>query len=151
MHNFLVLDCASIEWKEPPPTQTISTPAVGDPEEHPSSTSLLEGTINASLTWQFTLSSDLTFLALGLTFNDTSIGGQLQISDNFRDKYAINWIPSERITLMIFNVTTEVNGIFGCEVFAQIKQGGFATFRSNNQVNVIGKHMCTVCVILKLL
>ncbi|XP_068733307.1 fibroblast growth factor receptor 3-like [Montipora capricornis] len=135
--NFNLSDCASIEWKEPLPTQTITYPAVGDPEEHLSSTSLLKGTINASLSWHFTLSSDLTFLALGLTFNDTSIGGQSQISDNFRDKYAINWIPSERITLIIFDVTTEVNGIFGCEVFTLIKQGGIVTFKSKNQVDVI--------------
>ena len=132
----------------PPPTQTISKPAVGDAEEHLSRTSLLEGTINASLSWQFTLSSDLTFHGLALKFNDTPIAGEFQISDNFRDKYAINWIPSERFTLIIFHVTTEVNGIFACEVVTRIKQGGFVIFKSKNQADVIGKHMCTVCVIL---
>ncbi|XP_068734072.1 uncharacterized protein [Montipora capricornis] len=135
--SFKLSDCASIEWKVPPPTQTISKPAVGDAEEHLSRTSLLEGTINASLSWQFTLSSDLTFHGLALKFNDTPIAGEFQIEDNFRDKYAINWIPSERITLIIFHVTTEVNGIFACEVGAQSPQGGLVTFKSKNQVDVI--------------
>ena len=143
MHVILFLDCVSIEWKAPPPTQNISETALGGPEEHLSRTSLLEGTINGTLSWQFSLSSDLTFFIIRLKFDGTLFGrilrtGKAQVLDNFRDKYAINWRPFQRTTLIIFYVTTEMDGIFSCEVFARTP-GGFVTFTSKNKVEVVGK------------
>ncbi|XP_068685579.1 fibroblast growth factor receptor 4-like isoform X1 [Montipora foliosa] len=139
--KFNLSDCASIQWKAPPPTQNISEAAVGDPEEHLSRTSLLEGTINGTLSWHFSLSSDLTFVTFSLKFNDTLIGkilpsGQFEVLQRFRNKYAIDWFPFQRITLIIFYVTTEMNGIFSCAVVAQTPTG-FVTFTSKNKVEVV--------------
>ena len=139
----LFLDCVSIQWKAPPPTQNISEVAVGDPVEHLSRTSLLEETINGTLSWHFSLSSDLTFVTFSLKFNDTLIGkilpsGQVELLHRFRNKYAIAWFPFQRIALIIFYVTTEMNGIFSCTVVAQTPTG-FVTFTSKNKVEVVGK------------
>ncbi|XP_068685602.1 tyrosine kinase receptor Cad96Ca-like [Montipora foliosa] len=141
--SFKLSDCVSIEWKAPPPTQNISEAALGGPEEHLSRASLLEGTINGTLSWQFSLSSDLTFFIIGLKFNGTLFGrilrtGEAQVLDNFRDKYAINWRPFQRTTLIIFYVTTEMDGIFSCEVLARTP-GGFVTFTSKNKVEVVAE------------
>ena len=128
----------SITWKEPLPIQAISD----DNQIHSSYTQLLEGTINATLSWLFSLSSDLTFSGVNLRFNGEIIGaveqsGDVVVASGFEDKFDLRWIPYERVILFVFNVTTEVNGTFGCDVLA--KKVGTLTFKSTTQVDVVGK------------
>ena len=109
--------------------------------EHTNHTTLIEGT-NASLTWRFSLSSDLTFDSFTIRFNGDAIAGVRSsgqgLLSGFEDKYGISWIPSQRITLYIFHVTTAQNGTFVCEVTAT---KGLATpsWESNIHVDLLGK------------
>ena len=107
--------------------------------EHQNRTRLIEGAINASLIWHFKLSSDLTFNSLTLALNRVPFASDTGVLTNFIDKYAVNLIQSSEIiiTLVIFEVTAAVNGIFSCDVFAR-KQIQL-TWKSNVQVDVIGK------------
>lgn len=110
-------------------------------EVHRNLTRLIEGTINASLSWDFSLSSDLTFDSVSLGLGAVGIavvdGPTIEVLEGFKDKYAINWIPNQRITLVIFRVTTEHNNTFVCEIIA--KRGTKRTWTSNVQVDVVGK------------
>ena len=118
------------------PFQVVSS---ANRAEHQNQTRLIEGTINASLVWHFKLTSDLTFTSLTLELNRVPFASDTGVLTNFTDKYAVNLIQSSEIiiTLVIFEVTAAVNGIFSCDVFAR-KQVQL-TWKSNVQVDVVGK------------
>ncbi|XP_068686476.1 fibroblast growth factor receptor 4-like isoform X4 [Montipora foliosa] len=133
-------DGSSITWYEPPPIQNLLD-TLSDPVGHlANSTQLLEGSINASLSWNFSLSSDLSFSSLTVSLGGTVIAGVALsgpgVQAGFKDKFDIRWIPFQRVTLIIFNVTTEVNGTFSCTV-AAAKGFGTVNFGSNIQVHVV--------------
>ena len=140
--NFIFfVDAGSLTWNEPLPFQIVPD---SDVVEHLNSTKLIEGTINATLSWQFSL-LEFTFESLTITFDGTAIAGvrssRQGVNPGFKDKYELNWIlGSQRVTLVIFQVTTAENGTFTCEVSAQAV-GAFTTtqWRSNIQVDVVGK------------
>ena len=108
---------------------------------HRNHTRLIEGTINAPLSWYFNLSSGLTFLGLNLKWGTDTIAvvnsQKQEVSAGFKDKCAFNWIPNQGITLVIFKVTTEHNATFACEVVAL--GNGIQTWRSHVQVDVVGR------------
>ena len=89
---------------------------------HRNRTRLIEGTINASLSWYFSLSSGLTLNGVLLKLKTDNIAfatnQKQEVPAGFEDKYAIDWIPNQRITLVIFKVTSEHNATFACEVVA---------------------------------
>ena len=132
-------DGGSLTWNEPLPIQNIPDNAI---VEHTNHTTLPQGTY-ASLTWRFSLSSDLTFDSLTIRFDKEAIAGIWSsgqgVVPSFEDKYGITWIPSQRITLGIFHVTTAQNGTFVCEVTAA-KGHAIATWKSIIEVDVLGKH-----------
>ncbi|XP_068686471.1 uncharacterized protein [Montipora foliosa] len=137
---FCASDGSSITWYEPPPIQNLLD-TLSDPVGHlANSTQLLEGSINASLSWNFSLSSDLSFSSLTVSLGGTVIAGVALsgpgVQAGFKDKFDIRWIPFQRVTLIIFNVTTEVNGTFSCTV-AAAKGFGTVNFGSNIQVHVV--------------
>ena len=112
---------------------------------HRNRTRLIEGTINASLSWYFSLSSGLTLNGVNLKLKTDYIAfannQRQEVSAGFKDKYAINWIPNQRITLVIFKVTSEHNATFTCEVGST--GSIFSVFRSHVQVDVVGRVHCT--------
>jgi len=78
-------------------------------------------------------------------FNDSVIGGvspqgQPGLASAFTERFKFIWIPSERATLIIFNVTTVENGTFSCVVTA-FDSANFAskTWTNKIQVKVFGK------------
>ncbi|XP_015749898.1 PREDICTED: interference hedgehog-like isoform X2 [Acropora digitifera] len=105
--------------------------------EHQNCTRLIEGTMNASLVWHFKLSSELTFVSLTLELNGSPIASETVVFTHFRDKYAVNSIQSSGIiiTLVIFEVTAALNGIFSCHVFA--REQAQLTWKSHVKVDVI--------------
>ncbi|XP_068685611.1 neurotrimin-like [Montipora foliosa] len=134
--NFNLSDGGSLTWNEPLPIQNIPDNAI---VEHTNHTTLPQGTY-ASLTWRFSLSSDLTFDSLTIRFDKEAIAGIWSsgqgVVPSFEDKYGITWIPSQRITLGIFHVTTAQNGTFVCEVTAA-KGHAIATWKSIIEVDVL--------------
>ena len=110
--------------------------------DHFSEKELREGNTNATMTWQFTL-TDLRFHSLTISFGGQVIAGVGLLAQGpepgFENQYDINWVASQNlVTLLILNVTTEVNGVFTCEVTA-VRENVLYPFSSYVQVNVVGK------------
>ena len=142
--TFFLTDGNQLTWNEPLPILTVEE-SDANQVVHRNHTRLTEGTINASLSWYFNLSSGLFFNSLNLKLKTDVIAvvnsRRKEVLERFRDKYAINWIPSQRITLLIFKVTTEQNATFACEVFAI--DTFTSIWKSHVQVDVVGRVHCT--------
>jgi len=131
-------DGGSITWYEPLPVETIVDVNV----YHTNSTQFLEGKINATLSWNFSLTPDLSFNTLNLKLNDVPIAGALSsgqhgVLDGFKERFDVSWFSNQRFTL-IFNVSTNEGGSYSCEVATT---EGFVgkVWKSKIQVNVVGK------------
>ncbi|XP_074634457.1 uncharacterized protein LOC141893000 [Acropora palmata] len=134
-------DGGSLTWEQPPPNETVQS---ANPVDHSSSRQLYEGTINATLNWQFRL-NQLNFDSLVISLNGTPIAGVGSsgsgLQPGFENEFGIDWNPNQKlIKLFIFKVTIEKNGTFTCQVDAD-EVTGFVTkniqFRSNVQVHVV--------------
>ncbi|XP_044180729.1 fibroblast growth factor receptor 4-like [Acropora millepora] len=127
-----------LTWNEPLPVLTVQE-SDSRQEVHKNYTRLIEDTVNASLSWNFSLSAGLIFTGVNLILKTNTIAfinnQKAAVSTGFKDKYAIKWIPTQRITLVIFKVTSEHNATFACEVLAS--GNGIKTWRSEVQVDVV--------------
>ena len=104
---------------------------------------LREGSINASLSWNFSLSSDVTFSSLAIFFDSNAIAGVrsngiygVEPGSGFEEKFVFRWISSQRATLIIFNVSSADEGLFACKVTTL--GGGSTIWLRNIQVTVVG-------------
>ena len=137
--NVRLSDGGSITWYEPLPLETI----VDENVYHTNSTQFLEGSNHSTLSWNFSLTSDLSFGSLKLKLNGVSIAGALWsgqhgVLDGFKKRFDISWIPIQRVTLVIFNVTTNEDGIYACEV--STTEGLVSkVWKSKIEVDVVGK------------
>ena len=114
-----ISDGGSVTWYEPLPVKTVLS-AGDDPT--PAEMKIFEGH-PASLSWNFSFTS-LTLFAVtikfeGLTLATSGPGGlAASVKASLEDKFNFTWI-SQRLTLVIFNVTTaydESKGKFSCEL-----------------------------------
>ena len=129
-------------WNQPPPTQIVQ--GAVDPVRHFSKGQLVEGTINATLSWHFGL-TELIFKSLLIFFEGNSVA-RVSSSVNgtppsYANRFGLDWIPNQNLVkLLIFNVTTEDNGTFSCRVKADsLDRFDEFQFISNVQVDVVGK------------
>ncbi|XP_015751961.1 PREDICTED: fibroblast growth factor receptor homolog 1-like [Acropora digitifera] len=111
-------DGGSLTWEQPRPIETIQSS--NPDQDHLSSRHLFDGTINATLNWQFRL-NQLNFRSLFISLNGTPIGGVgssgAGIQAGFENEFGIDWNPSQNLVkLFIFKVTTEKNATFSCQV-----------------------------------
>ena len=136
-------DGTSITWFKPPPVEVISDDIL---VHYASNTTKLPlASTNIPLSWNFSLSSG-SFLSLSLKRNGDTVGvvppageGQPGINDGFDQRFSLNWIPSEKVTLTIFNVTADDNGTFLCEVTSFSIASGVKLWKSIIPVQVLGK------------
>ena len=134
-------DGGSLNWNEPPPTLTVQTGGIL--VDHLSGRQLHEGTSNASLSWQFNF-TELNFRFLTLLFDKITVAvayplGQV-FQPGFISQFGIEWIPKQTfVRLIIFNVTSEENGAFTCQVVAETNDSLGLRFKSNVQVDIVGK------------
>ena len=112
--------------------------------KHFSSRQLFEGTINATLSWRFGLTK-LNFLSFIIFFGLNPVA---RVSSevtgtppSYANRFGLDWIPDQNLVkLFIFNVTTEDNGIFSCQVTAgSLDRFAEFHFTSNVRVDVVGK------------
>ena len=139
---FYSSDGTSVTWFEPPPVDVISDHNL---VHYASNTTKLPlASTNITLSWNFSLSSGLFFISLNLRLNGKSIGGvppagvgEPGIISPFDQRFSLNWIPSEKVTLTIFNVTADDSGTFECELnlFKSISNN----WKSIIPVQVLGK------------
>ena len=82
---------------------------------------LLEGSTNVPLSWNFSLTADLNLILVALSLNNADVAtivpssGQAGIEAVFVGRFNVTWI-SNRATLIIFNVTADDSGEFGCKL-----------------------------------
>ncbi len=113
-----VTDGGSVTWYEPPPVVTTS---ITGTDLFADSKQLIEGNTDAPLSWNFSLTADLTLFSVVLTSNNKNVAtiapslGIAGVVLSFKDRFNITWIPN-RATLIIFNVTADDKGEFGCTV-----------------------------------
>ena len=132
----------SVTWFEPPPVEVISDHNL---VHYASNTTKLPlASTNISLSWNFSLASSLFFISLNLRLNGEAIGvvpptgrGQPGIISPFDQRFSLNWIPSEKVTLTIFNVTADDNGTFLCEL--NLFESTSNLWKSIIPVQVLGK------------
>ena len=95
----------------------------------------------ASLSWNFSLTS-VNLFAVTIRFNTESLafsgpgGSGATVYDAFKDRFNFSWI-SQRLTLVIFNVTAEYDkskGKFGCELTT-----ANGPWKRKIQVEIVGK------------
>ncbi|XP_015749564.1 PREDICTED: uncharacterized protein LOC107329387 isoform X2 [Acropora digitifera] len=134
-------DGANLTWNEPLPRQVV--PAVKDPKQHFSSIQLSEGTINATLRWNFSLIR-LHFQAVGVSFKEKTVAiispAVTGTRPPYGNRFGLDWIPNQNLVkLFIFNVTSDDNGKFSCQVTAE-SWDRFTEFHftSNVEVDVVG-------------
>ena len=141
---FYFSDGTSVKWFEPLPVEVISDPNL----VHYASniTELPLASTNIPLSWNFSLSSGLIFTLLELKLNGENIGlvppaggGQPEIISPFDQRFSLNWIPNEKVTLTIFNATIDDNGTFGCELTLFKIGSGSNIWKSIIPVQVLGK------------
>ncbi|XP_015751965.1 PREDICTED: hemicentin-1-like [Acropora digitifera] len=130
-------DGASLTWIEPAPTQVIQ--AAVNPVKLFSSRQLFQGTINATLSWQFGL-AELIFMSSVVFFEGKSV---VRVSSSVTGtppscakRFGLDWEPKQNLlTLFIFNVTTKENGTFSYRVTAD-SLDGYSEFQFTNNVQV---------------
>ena len=95
----------------------------------------------ASLSWNFSLTS-VTLFSVYIRFDTDTLalsgpgGSAARVEDAFKDKFNFTWI-SQRLTLVIFNVTAAYDGSkgkFSCELITSV--GGWIR---KIQVKIVGK------------
>ena len=95
------------------------------------------------LSWNFSFTSDLSFNSLTISLGIPGVAGvrssgQAGVESSFTDRFNFSWIPSQKFTLIIFNVTADDNGTFTC-VLTLAKGFSANSWESRIQVNVVGK------------
>ena len=141
---FYSSDGTYVAWFEPPPVEVLSDQDV----VHYASniTKLPISSTNITLSWNFSLSSGLFFISLNLKLKGEIIGvvppagaGHSGIISPFGQRFSLNWIPSEKVTLTMFNVTADDNGTFACELTLFKIGSGSNVCKSIIPVQVLGK------------
>ena len=141
---FYSSDGTYVAWFEPPPVEVISDHNL---VHYASNTTKLPlATTNVPLSWNFSLSSGLFFISLNLKLNGEDIGGvppagagQPGMISPFGQRFSLNWIPSEKLTLTILNVTAHDNGTFACELNLFNAASGSNLWKSIIPAQVLGK------------
>ena len=136
-----ISDGVSVTWYEPSPEETLSSHTL----DHKLKTvKLQEGVTEFPLSWNFSLSSDLTFNSLTVLFSGVAVGGVLSsgqagLVNPSDQRYSFSWIPTEKFTLVILNVTDGDSGMFTCAL--SLCQGfqGCNSWESTIKVEVVGK------------
>ena len=133
----LFSDGGSITWFEPPPVETTAD----DNVIRTYSASLLEGSTNVQLNWNFSVSQDLTFVFLQLRLGSDLVAtalqsGQSDISESFRGRVNVTWIP-QKVSLTILKVSKHDDGEFSCAVTTI--GGGSKVWRRKIKVTVLGE------------
>ena len=141
---FYFSDGTSVTWFEPLPVEVISDHNLVHYASN--TTELPLQSTNIPLSWNFSLSSGLLFISLTLTLNGENIGvvpptggGEPEIISPFDQRFSLNWIPNEKVTLTIFNVTIDDNGTFACEPTLFNAVSGEGAWKSIIPVQVLGK------------
>ena len=135
-----ISDAGSVTWYEPPPLETTSDENM---EPIADSRQLQEGSTNVQLSWSFSLTPDLVLITVVLTLNGGDVAtvvpstGNAGLALGFEGRFNVTG-TSQRATLIIFNVTADDDGEFGCKL--NTFEGAQNKFwRRKMKVEVVGR------------
>ncbi|XP_067030297.1 uncharacterized protein [Acropora muricata] len=114
-------DGSSITWFEPPPFEIVTDPATVSEVNK----SLIKGSLNEEVNCNFSLTADLSLITVSMKFEGSSIVNYVRLQDQhvvsvqpgFERRFNATWDPN-RLTLILFNVTSADEGEYRCEVLA---------------------------------
>jgi len=140
MKYFISDGGGTITWYEPPPVETTADNTL----IRTNNTQFLQGSTNVTLSWNFSLASDLNPLLVvevklntDLVVQILPVSGQVTLQEGFKNRFSARWINSQRVALVIFNANVDDNGTFACEM--STFGGGLKIWRRDIQVKVLGK------------
>ena len=113
---FSISDGGSVTWYEPPPVEMTSDDNLMLTAD---SRQLREGSTDVLLSWNFSLTPDLDLITVFLTLDGVRVAtvvpssGKAAPATGFEERFNATWTP-QRATLIIFNVTEDDDGEFGC-------------------------------------
>ena len=135
-----VSDGSSITWFEPPPFEIVTDPATVSEVNK----SLIKGSLNEEVNCNFSLTAGLSLITVSMKFEGSSIVNYVRLQDQhvvsvqpgFERRFNATWDPN-RLTLILFNVTSADEGEYRCEVLTFGSSG--QTWARIIQVSLLGK------------
>lgn len=138
-------DGSSITWFEPPPFEIVTDPATVSEVNK----SLIKGSLNEEVNCNFNLTADLSLITVSMKFEGSSIATYVQsqhalsVQPGFESRFNATWDPN-RLTLILFNVTSADKGEYRCEV---LTLGSSAqTWARIIQVSLLEKESLSVAI-----
>ena len=136
-----ISDGGSITWFEPPPSETVTDPLIISAANK----SLIKGSLNGELSCNFSVSADLSIIIVSIRFGGTSVANfatsqqALSVSPGFKSRFNVTWVPN-KLTLIFFNVTSQDEGEFRCDVLTLRSPGAvIQTWKRKIQVSLLGE------------
>ena len=136
--NFYVSGGGSITWFEPPPFETVTDPS----SIATAYINLTKGFVDEELSCNFSLSADLSFVAASIKLGGSSVAGFVQnqrvlsMQPGLENRFNVTWV-SNKLTLILLNVTSAEEGEYRCEVLAV--GSSVQTWARAIQVSLLGK------------
>lgn len=112
-----ILDGGSITWFDPPPFETVTDSAIISAVNK----TLVKGFPDEELSCNFSLTADLSLIALSVKYGASTIATYLQsqqavsVEPTFVSRLNATWVPN-KLTLILFSVTDADKGEYRCEV-----------------------------------
>ncbi|XP_015747419.1 PREDICTED: uncharacterized protein LOC107327177 [Acropora digitifera] len=131
-------DGGSITWYEPPPFETVTNDIV----TFTSFQNLTKGSVNRELSFNFSLTADLTIVAVTIELDGDAAATYVpsartpSIGSAFVGRFNVTWVPN-KLTLIVLNVTSADKGRYRCEVLTS--GGSLERWKRIIEVNVFGK------------
>ena len=131
-------DGGSITWYEPPPLETVTDDAV----TFTSFKNLIKGSLNKQLSFNFSLTADLTIVSVTIELDNDAVATYLPViltptvESTFVGRFNVSWVPT-KLTLIVLNVSSADKGRYRCEVLTS--GGGVKRWKRIIEVDVFGK------------
>lgn len=136
---FRTLDGISISWNEPPPFETVTDSR----STSTTNTSLTKGSLNEELSCSFNLSVDMTLVTVTFEFGGVTVASYFDrpsVENSYASRYNATWVPT-KLTLIVFNVTSDDKGEYVCRV--QANAGGLKTWQRKIAVDLLVQSQIT--------
>ncbi|XP_015768091.1 PREDICTED: fibroblast growth factor receptor 2-like isoform X5 [Acropora digitifera] len=133
--TLLLADGGSITWYEPPPFETVTNDIV----TFTSFQNLTEGSVNRELSFNFSLTADLTIVAVTIELDGDAAATYVpsartpSIELAFVGRFNVTWVPN-KLTLIVLNVISADKGRYRCEVLTS--GGGLERWKRIIEVDV---------------
>ena len=105
---------------------------------------LTKGSFNEELSFNFSLTADLTLLSVTIELDGNTVAtyvpslSTVTVGSPYFSRFNATWVPT-KLTLIVLNVTSADKGQYRCEVFTT--GGGINRWKRIIEVEVFGKRL----------